>query len=53
MIKVMISTTEGYDKIKIYLLSAIALVYHILNIIPSKDKNLKGIHITRKLLDIT
>ncbi len=49
----MISTTEGYDKIKICLLSAIALVYHILDIIPSKDKNSKSIHITRKLLDIT
>lgn len=49
----MISTTEGYDKIKIYLLSAIVLVYHILDIIPSKDKKFKGIHITRKLLDIT
>ena len=49
----MISTTEGYDKIKIYLLSAIALVYHILDIIPLKDKNSKSIHITRKLLDIT
>ena len=49
----MISTTEGYDKIKIYYLSAITLVYHILNIIPSKDKNSKSIHITRKLLDIT
>ena len=49
----MISITEGYDKIKIYLLSAIALVFHILNIIPSKDKNSKSIHITRKLLDIT
>ena len=49
----MISTTEGYDKIKIHLLSAVSLVYHILNIIPSKDKNSKSIHITRKLLDIT
>ena len=49
----MISTTEGYDKIKICLLSAISLVYHISDIIPSKDKNLKGIHIIRKLLDIT
>ena len=49
----MISTTDGYDKIKIYLLSAIALVYHILDIILSKDKNLEGVHITRKLIDIT
>ena len=49
----MISTTEGYDKIKIHLLSAVSLVYHILDIIPSNDKNLKGIHIARKLLDIT
>ena len=49
----MISTTEGYDKIKIYLLSAIVLVYHILDINPLKDKNSKSIHITRKLLDIT
>ena len=49
----MISTTEGYDKIKICLLSAIALVYHILDIILSKDKNLEGVHITRKLIDIT
>ncbi len=53
MIKVMISITEGYDKIKIYLLSAVTLIYHILNIIPSKDKNSKSVHITRKLLDIT
>ena len=49
----MIFTTEGFDKIKICFLSAIALVYHILDIIPSKDKNLKVIHIIRKLLDIT
>ena len=49
----MIFTTERYDKIKICFLSAIALVYHILNIIPSKNKNAKGVHNIRKLFNTT
>jgi len=50
MIKVMISTIEGYHKIRIYLPSAIALVYHNLNIISSKHKNSKGVYNIRKQL---
>ena len=49
----MIFTTEVYDKIKICFLSPIALVYHILNIIPSKNKNSNGVHNIRKLFNTT
>jgi len=53
MIKVMISTTEGHHKIRIYLPSAIALVYHNLNITSSKHKNSKGVYNIRKQFNTT